>query len=209
MTGPIALVAGLGNPGSKYDDTRHNAGFWFLDQVARRDGATFRGESRFLGDATEVHVGGARVRLLKPTTFMNRSGQSVAALMRFFKLSPEQLLVVHDELDLPPGVVRLKFGGGPGGHNGLKDIIAHVGDRNFHRLRVGIGHPGQRQQVLNYVLNRPQADEQKLIDESLDDCLRFFDDMAKGDFERAMNHLHQRKAPPAQAAADEPNHESR
>jgi peptidyl-tRNA hydrolase, PTH1 family len=202
MAGPIALVAGLGNPGSKYDQTRHNAGFWFVDRVAARDGAQLRAESRFQGDAAELQVGANKVRLLKPTTFMNRSGQSIAALMRFFKLTPEQLLVVHDELDLPAGVVRLKFGGGPGGHNGLKDIIAHLGDKNFHRLRIGIGHPGQRQQVLNYVLNRPQASEQPLIDECIDDAMRFFDDMAKGDFERAMNSLHQRKASPETAKAD-------
>ena len=205
MAEPLTLVAGLGNPGSRYDETRHNAGFWFVDEVAREYGGTFRLEARFSGEVATVSVGGHRVNLLKPTTFMNRSGQSVSALARYFKMGVEQILVVHDEIDLPPGVARVKTGGGPGGHNGLKDIISSLGnDRGFHRLRLGVGHPGQRDQVIDYVLNRPRAEERRAIDESMDAARGVFEQLVSGDLPRAMNVLHRRtpEAKPTAASND-------
>ncbi|MBT6273030.1 MAG: aminoacyl-tRNA hydrolase [Chromatiales bacterium] len=198
MATPLALLVGLGNPGSKYDATRHNAGFWFLDRVAARSGGAFRPEAKFAGDVAQATIGGKQVRLLKPTTFMNRSGQSVAALARFYRVTPSEILVVHDEIDLEPGVARLKEGGGPGGHNGLKDIIAHLGDKNFHRLRLGVGHPGQRDDVINYVLHRPGAEEQRAIDDSIDASLAQLESIVAGKFAVAMNELH-RKAPAPEA----------
>jgi peptidyl-tRNA hydrolase, PTH1 family len=202
MASPLALVAGLGNPGTKYDATRHNAGFWFLDEVARRNSGTFRAESRFNGDVTTVNVAGVRLVLVKPATFMNRSGQCVSALARYYKITPEQVLVVHDEIDLPAGTVRFKTGGGPGGHNGLKDIISHFGgDRGFHRLRLGVGHPGQREQVLDYVLKRPSVDDQIAIDVSMDVALGVFEDIARGEFPLAMNVMHTKSDSAAKPAA--------
>ena len=203
MSQAIKLVAGLGNPGERYEPTRHNAGFWFLDRVAARDGGRFRAESRFQGDTAEVQIRGHRVRLLKPTTHMNRSGISVAALARFYRIAPEEILVVHDEIDLPVGAARLKTGGGPGGHNGLKDIISHLGDRGFHRLRLGVGHPGERSQVINYVLRRPGSAEQKLIDEAVDDSLREFDAIIEGELMVVMNRLHSRKLTSEKSTGDE------
>lgn len=194
MADALALVVGLGNPGDRYDATRHNAGFWFVDEVARRWRGSFRAESRFHGEVAQVEVDGARLHLLKPATFMNRSGQAVAALARFYRYPPERILVVHDEIDLPPGVARLKTGGGPGGHNGLKDIIAALGNqRGFHRLRLGVGHPGQRDDVINYVLHRPGADERRAIDEAMDSALAQLPRIAGGDLARAMNELHRKK----------------
>ena len=149
----LRLIVGLGNPGADYDKTRHNVGFWLLDSLARRYGGVFRREAKFHGEACQVSVDGHPLWLLKPQTFMNRSGASVIALARFYKLVPEAILVVHDELDLPPGAVRLKRGGGHGGHNGLRDIIQQLGSREFLRLRLGIGHPGDSRAVINYVLH--------------------------------------------------------
>lgn len=196
MSDAIQLVAGLGNPGEKYTATRHNAGFWFLDQLAASLGGQFRAESRFLGETCDVLVGPHKVRLLKPTTFMNRSGQSVAALARFYRIPASRVLVVHDELDLPPGVVRLKTGGGPGGHNGLKDVIAHLGDRGFQRMRLGIGRPASSSQVLSFVLKRPGSEERTLIDEAIDDAHREFKDIVAGNLMVVMNRLHARKEEP-------------
>jgi PTH1 family peptidyl-tRNA hydrolase len=191
MTQPLALVAGLGNPGARYDPTRHNAGFWFVDEVVRRHGGSFRLDTRFNGEVAQVEVGGTRLTLLKPATFMNRSGQSVATLARYFKLDVEQILIVHDEIDLPAGAARLKTGGGPGGHNGLKDIIAQLGNnRGFHRLRLGVGHPGERDQVIDYVLHRPRAEEQRQIEEAMADAMDVFELVAGGDMANAMQRLH-------------------
>jgi PTH1 family peptidyl-tRNA hydrolase len=191
MTQPLALVAGLGNPGVRYDPTRHNAGFWFVDEVVRRHGGSFRLDTRFNGEVAQVEVGGTRLTLLKPATFMNRSGQSVATLARYFKLDVEQILIVHDEIDLPAGAARLKTGGGPGGHNGLKDIIAQLGNnRGFHRLRLGVGHPGERDQVIDYVLHRPRAEEQRQIEEAMADAMDVFELVAGGDMANAMQRLH-------------------
>ena len=160
----INLIAGLGNPGSDYAETRHNAGFWFLDRVAANSGKSFLSESRFHGEACTVDMGGRTLRLLKPMTFMNRSGQAVAAMARYFKIPGENVLIVHDELDIPPGDARIKFAGGHGGHNGLRDLISHFGSPNFWRIRLGIGHPGSQAQVVNYVLMPPSRDDAVLID---------------------------------------------
>ncbi len=161
----IKLIVGLGNPGQKYDGTRHNAGFWAVDAIA----ATLRGhwaeERKFKGAVTRVMVDGVDLRLLRPDTFMNRSGQSVGPLAQFFKIAPEEILVIHDELDLPPGRMRLKCGGGHGGHNGLKDIQAALGSADFWRLRIGVGHPGHRDAVVGYVLTNPPPDERRLIED--------------------------------------------
>ena len=196
MAAALALVAGLGNPGPRYADTRHNAGFWFLDRLAADRGLIFRRASRFLGEVAEADLGG-RVWLLKPETFMNHSGQSVAALAGFYRLDPRQILVVHDDLDLPPGTVRLKRGGGHGGHNGLRDILACLGSDDFLRLRVGVGHPGPGGDVVSYVLNRPLAEEARLIHESVGRALELLPRVASGDAARVMSLLNARPRPPA------------
>jgi PTH1 family peptidyl-tRNA hydrolase len=160
----IIAIVGLGNPGAEYQRTRHNAGFWFADLIADRFRADFRSESKFFGATARVKIAGTDVLLLKPMTFMNKSGQSVAALVNFYKLTPDQLLIAHDELDLPAGAMRLKLGGGHGGHNGLRDIHKSQG-ADYRRLRVGIGHPGDKNLVLDYVLGRPsKADEEAIFD---------------------------------------------
>lgn len=173
MTDPIRLIVGLGNPGTEYDHTRHNAGFMYLDELARWGGVSFKADKKYFGDTCKIRLAGEEVWLLKPMTFMNRSGQSVAMLANFFKIPPQQILVAHDELDLPPGVARFKQGGGHGGHNGLRDIIARLGNnRDFKRLRIGIGHPGSAPQVVNFVLTKAPASEQKLIDIAIDEAVR-------------------------------------
>ena len=193
MSAHIALVVGLGNPGSRYEDTRHNAGFWFIDQLARSKGETLRRESRFHGEVCRVTLAGQDVWLLKPDTFMNRSGQSVGALATFYKIPPEKILVVHDELDLPTGTLRLKVGGGHGGHNGLRDIIAHLGGNQFARLRVGIGHPGNSREVADYVLKAPGKAEHEQIVQSLQQAEIYLTQVVAGDMQKAMNHLHSQK----------------
>jgi PTH1 family peptidyl-tRNA hydrolase len=187
------LVVGLGNPGAEYSETRHNAGFWFCERLARELGVSFSKEARFHGFAANARNDG--VWLLMPQTFMNRSGQSVAALARFYRIEPAEILVVHDELDIPPGQLRLKFGGGLGGHNGLKDITAHLGTQDFWRLRIGIGHPGDRNEVVNFVLKRPGRAESDLIDESLDRALSAWPLMARGEWNAATQRLNTRVAP--------------
>lgn len=185
----IELIAGLGNPGSKYEQTRHNAGFWLVEEIARLKGAHFRPESKFSGEVCKAVLEGRDVWLLKPDTFMNRSGQAVQKLASFYKIPAENILVAHDELDLEPGTARLKTGGGHGGHNGLRDIIAHIG-KEFHRLRIGIGHPGDRSQVVDYVLHRASQDEQISIENSIDDALRVLPLLAEGSWEKAVHRLH-------------------
>lgn len=187
------LVVGLGNPGSEYAETRHNAGFWFCERLARELGTAFSKEARFHGLAASARADG--VWLLMPQTFMNRSGQSVAALARFYRITPAEILVVHDELDIPPGQLRLKFGGGLGGHNGLKDITAHLGTQDFWRLRVGIGHPGDRNEVVNFVLKPPRREESALIDASLDRALLAWPLLARADWNAATQRLNARAAP--------------
>lgn len=185
-----ALVVGLGNPGDRYAQTRHNAGFWLVDELARRYGGSFRSERKFFGELAEIEVGGARCLLLKPMTFMNRSGQSAAAVGRFYKLTPERILVAHDEIDLPPGQVKLKQGGGHGGHNGLRDLIKAGGSADFWRLRLGVGHPGHKDLVVNYVLDRPRAEEQTLIERTVELSADAFPLLLRGDWARAQQELH-------------------
>lgn len=187
----VTAIIGLGNPGPDYEATRHNAGFWLVDALARRAHTELRPEKKFLGLYAKVRLGDRDIHLLNPTTFMNRSGGAVAALCQFFKLAPTELLVVHDELDLPPGQARYKTGGGHGGHNGLRDIISALGNQNdFHRLRVGIGHPGEARQVSHYVLNRPGKAEQEAIDQALAECEATLPLALAGDWAKAMNRLH-------------------
>jgi len=190
LTADIRLIVGLGNPGADYVDTRHNAGFWFLDLLANHLSLSFRFEKRFNADEAKHRVGGKDIFLLKPQTFMNRSGQSVGALARFYKLKPQQMLVVHDELDLAPGDNRLKLGGGHGGHNGLRDTINHMGDNDFFRLRVGIGHPGDRDQVINYVLHRPSVQDKDLIEAANQSTLEVMPLVFEGRLDKAMQALH-------------------
>lgn len=197
------LIVGLGNPGSKYEETRHNAGFFLLDEIARRFDASFTAEKKFQGDVARAFIGAHDVRLLKPTTFMNLSGESVQALASFYRIEPGQILVAHDELDLPPGTVRLKKGGGHGGHNGLRDIIKHIG-KEFWRVRLGIGHPGSASQVVSFVLKRAPRSEADLLTGSIDEVLAEFPAVVSGDVEKAMQSLHRKpeKAKPKKPAAD-------
>lgn len=186
----IRLIVGLGNPGSRYADTRHNAGFWFVDAIARLAGATLRPEPRFHGEAARITLEGRELWLLEPTTFMNRSGQSVAALARFYKIAPEQILVAHDEIDLPVGQIKLKYAGGHGGHNGLRDIHTHLGTPNYWRLRIGVGHPGSKDQVVDYVLHAPSKVEREKIDFVIIEARRHIPTLLRGDAIAVMNHLH-------------------
>jgi PTH1 family peptidyl-tRNA hydrolase len=186
----IQLIVGLGNPGPQYEATRHNAGFWWVDQVCNEHGVRLSQEAKFFGQAGRTKSGSSEAWLLKPATFMNRSGQSVAALANFYKIPPEAILVVHDELDLPPGTVKLKKGGGNGGHNGLKDISAHLGTQDYWRLRLGIGHPGDRNAVVNYVLHTPSRNEMLLIEDSIDASTTLLPMLLEGHMEAAMMKLH-------------------
>ena len=191
MAAPIRLVVGLGNPGREHAATRHNAGFWFADALAARLGAAFSNESRFHGALAKSADG---VRLLKPSTYMNLSGRSAAAVAHFFAIPPDAMLVVHDELDLPPGEAKLKFGGGVAGHNGLKDLRVQFGTAEFWRLRLGIGHPRDssfpQQPVVDYVLRPPSGVEQRAIEDAVDRGLSVWPSLASGDYERAMTLLH-------------------
>lgn len=191
----VKLIVGLGNPGPEYDQTRHNAGALFVERVASAQGVSLSSDRKFFGLTGKFTHQGQDVRLLIPTTYMNRSGQAVAALTGFYRIEPEAILVAHDELDMPPGVAKLKKGGGHGGHNGLRDIIAQLGNQNsFYRLRLGIGHPGHSSQVSGYVLGRaPQAEREKL-DASIDFALGVLPDILAGDWTRAMQQLHSQKA---------------
>ena len=191
----VTAIIGLGNPGAEYDATRHNAGFWLVDAIARSTHAELRPEKKFFGHYTKVRLGDHELHLLNPATFMNRSGAAVAALCQFFKLTPDNLLVAHDELDLPPGQARYKTGGGHGGHNGLRDIISALGDqKQFHRVRIGIGHPGEARQVTNYVLGRPGKAEQEAITRAIDECITTLPLALAGDWAKAMNQLHSLKS---------------
>lgn len=190
----LQVLVGLGNPGPSYQDTRHNAGFWLVDEVARRSGGRFRLESRFHAETARVEVTGHGLWLLKPTTFMNRSGAAVTAFARFYRFDPAALLVAHDDLDLPPGSVRFKRGGGHGGHNGLRDLHRHLGVDSYCRLRLGIGHPGASRDVVSYVLNRPTSEDRSRIVEAIDAALEQLPQLLAGDFARVMNVLHSRSA---------------
>jgi PTH1 family peptidyl-tRNA hydrolase len=197
MADPIRVIVGLGNPGTQYAGTRHNAGEDFVRELARRCGVSLRSDGKFFGDTGEVLVGPHKLLLLVPTTFMNRSGKSVAALAGFYKLEPPQLLVAHDELDIAPGTARFKFDGGHGGHNGLRDIVPALGNRrDFYRLRIGIGHPGSAKQVSGYVLSRaPQAEREATAD-AIEEALSSLPLLLDGDMTRAMTRLHSFSATP-------------
>jgi len=186
----IKLIVGLANPGAEYAATRHNAGAWYVDLLAQRHNQSLKEESKFYGYTARLNIGGEDVRLLVPTTFMNLSGKAVAAMATFYRIAPEEILVAHDELDLPPGTSRLKLDGGLGGHNGLKDIAAHLSTKNFWRLRIGIGHPGDKNAVVNYVLQPPRKEEAALIDESIERSLEVWPLIAEGHYQAAMMKLH-------------------
>lgn len=195
MSEGIRLIVGLGNPGPQYRHTRHNAGAIFLDALCRAEGVELRPETKFLGESGRVTLAGHEVRLLFPTTFMNRSGASVAAMAQYFKIPPESILVVYDELDLPAGTPRLKTGGGHGGHNGMRDIISALGTNTFHRLRLGIGHPGDSSKVLNFVLGQPSRQEAELLEDAIDRSLQVLPLLVEGKYQIAMNKLHTNPAP--------------
>lgn len=186
---PVKAIAGLGNPGDRYSETRHNAGFWFVDELARRHGGSFSYQKRFDAGVCRVRVDGGEVWLLKPHSYMNRSGGPVRAFMDYYRLAPGEILVAHDELDHPPGTVRLKEGGGHGGHNGLRDVTRHIGPE-FPRLRIGIGHPGHRDEVTDYVLRRAPAGEERLIRDAVDEAADVMPVLFEKGMQQAMNRLH-------------------
>ncbi len=186
------LIVGLGNPGAEYAETRHNAGFWFCERLSDKFGVEFSNESRFHGRV--AHARDARVWMLMPQVFMNRSGMAVGALARFHRIEPAEILVVHDELDIPPGQLRLKYGGGVGGHNGLKDISAHLGTPEYWRLRIGIGHPGDRGEVVNYVLKPPRREEQLEIDHAIDRALMLWPLLERAEWNAAMKQANTKPA---------------
>ena len=189
----MKLIVGLGNPGREYAATRHNAGAWWVARLADQVGVTLKADAKFHGLCARIGQGDSESWLLNPQTYMNASGRAVAALCRFYRIQPEQMLVVHDELDLPPGVSRLKLDGGLGGHNGLKDIVAHLGTREFWRLRIGIGHPGEKHAVVNYVLQPPRKEEAALIEAAINDSLEVWPLIAEGNYQAAMMKLHTQK----------------
>lgn len=185
------LIAGLGNPGSQYEQTRHNVGFWWLDQLAHDLSTTFAVDNKYHGQLAQATLGQHKLYLLKPLTFMNRSGQAVSSLANFYKIPTEQILVIHDELDLPVGSAKLKRGGGHGGHNGLRDIIACNGnDKSFLRCRLGIDHPGHSSMVSSYVLSKPSLSDRQQIELAIDNALRVLPDILDGDLDKAMQWLH-------------------
>ena len=186
----LRLIVGLGNPGPEHARTRHNAGFWFVDALAAQAGARFGLESKLFGETAKARIGDRDVWLLKPATFMNLSGKSVAAALRYWKIEPEDALLAHDELDLPPGVARLKFDGGHGGQNGLRDLSAAHGHGKFHRLRLGIGHPGDKHEVTNWVLGRPGRDDELAIRDAVARGLQVLPQAVAGDLNGAMKLLH-------------------
>ena len=191
----IKLFVGLGNPGPDYEATRHNAGFWWIDALARELKVNLVPERSYYGLAGRTSVNGQSVWLLQPQTFMNLSGKSVASLARFFKIQPEEILVVHDELDLPPGQVKLKRGGSHAGHNGLRDIHAQLGSPDYWRLRIGIGHPGEKSEVANWVLKKPAPDQRTLIEDSIAHSLKAHAAMLAGDMDKATLLVHTTKPP--------------
>ncbi|MCF8998798.1 aminoacyl-tRNA hydrolase [Acinetobacter nectaris] len=184
----ISLIVGLGNPGSQYAQTRHNAGFWFVERLAEQYNIHLKNEAKYFGITGRGQIHGQDVRLLLPTTFMNKSGQSVVPFSKFYQIPPESILIAHDELDMNPGVIRLKSGGGHGGHNGLRDIVPHIG-ANFHRLRIGIGHPGSKDRVSGHVLGKAPSSEQNLMDDAIHHALSKVDLLIDGNISQAMNQI--------------------
>ncbi len=186
----VKLIVGLGNPGEQYRQTRHNVGFWFVEEIARQNGVQFRPETKFLGESVRIQSPNQDFRLLKPMVYMNRSGQSIQLIANFYKILPEEILVVHDDLDLDPSVARLKKGGGHGGHNGLRDTIAALASKYFQRLRLGIGHPGDRSQVVDYVLKPPSKEDHNKIDDAIYQATLVLPEILSGEAGKAMNQLH-------------------
>ena len=184
----ISLIVGLGNPGSEYAQTRHNAGFWFVERLAEQYGINLKTDSKYKGISGRGNIEGQDVRLLLPTTFMNLVGQSVVPFAKFYQIKPEEILIAHDELDMNPGIIRLKTGGGHGGHNGLRDIVPHIGP-NFHRLRIGIGHPGSKEKVSGHVLGRAPSSEQTLMDDAIHHTLGCTKLLVNGEIQQAMNKI--------------------
>jgi len=189
MSKAIRIIAGLGNPEDKYERTLHNAGFWFVDALARKNGGSFRYEKKFDAESCRINLHGEEVWLVKPQSYMNNSGQPIRGLLDYYRLGVNQLLVAHDEIDLPPGTTRLKEGGGHGGHNGLRDIIQHCGP-DFLRLRMGVGHPGEKHQVTNYVLKRGSSDTEAAIERDIDDAIAVMPELVDGNIPAAMKKLH-------------------
>ncbi len=186
----IKLIAGLGNPGKDYQSHRHNVGFWFCDALARLYAGNFKKETKFSGEVAQVNISGHNVRLFKPTTFMNCSGQSIQSIANFYQINADEILIVHDELDINPGIAKIKFNGGHGGHNGLRDTIKALGTKAFHRLRIGIGHPGDKSQVASFVLHVPSKNELEKIQDALSDSLQVIEEIIKGKFDKAIKTLH-------------------
>ncbi len=186
----IQLIVGLGNPGPEYAKTRHNAGFWFIENLSEQFRASMQNDSKFKSLSAAITVNGHPCRLLQPMTYMNRSGEGTQTCANFYKINPSEILVIHDELDLPVGTARLKKGGGHGGHNGLRDIIARLGSNEFYRLRIGIGHPGNRDDVHDYVLHKPSLSDLGKINEAIEKSLMALPDIVAGKFDKAMNYLH-------------------
>lgn len=186
---PLKLVVGLGNPGAQYAATRHNAGWWFIDALLAQHHGSWRAERAQQVELARIRIDDRELWLAKPQGFMNRSGTPVSAVAHFYRIEPAEILVVHDEIDLPPGTARFKLGGGHGGHNGVRDVIAHIGP-DFWRLRLGVGHPGAKDLVLDAVLDRPQAAEQRLIDEAMQRALDCLPELLRGDAQKAMHRLH-------------------
>lgn len=184
----LSLIVGLGNPGKEYAQTRHNAGFWFVERLAEQYGISLKADPKFHGISGRGNIEGQDVRLLLPTTFMNTSGKSVVPFAKFYQVAPEAMLIAHDELDMNPGVIRLKTGGGHGGHNGLRDIVPHTGP-NFHRLRIGIGHPGSKERVSGHVLSKAPSSEQGLMDDAIAHALSRIKLLVNGDIQTAMNQI--------------------
>ncbi len=197
MAKPVRIIAGLGNPEDKYERTLHNAGFWFVDALARRYGGMFRFEKKFDAEYCRVNLHGEDVWLVKPQAYMNRSGFPIRGVLDYYRLKPDALLVAHDEIDLPPGTVRLKEGGGHGGHNGLRDIIRHCG-AEFLRLRLGVGHPGEKHKVTNYVLKRGASDVEAAVERNIEDAIEVLPELIDGDINAAMKKLHTRDNPQAE-----------
>lgn len=195
MSSAIKLIVGLGNPGPEHLLTRHNAGFWFLDVLSRQQGLKFRSESKFQADVTRLSWSGYDCLLCKPVTFMNRSGQAVQAISAYYRISLPEILVAHDEIDLEPGVIRLKQGGGHAGHNGVRDIIEKLGGNEFNRLRIGVGHPGNSNEVINSVLGRPSAAEESQILESIGKAVELLPEILSGELQKVMHKLHTRDKP--------------
>lgn len=193
MSSGIALIVGLGNPGAEYEQTRHNAGAWFVQALANQADAALRSAIKFHGLHCIAKLHNQECHLLIPTTYMNLSGQSVKAVAAYYKIAPENILVAHDEIDLPVGDIRLKFDGGHGGHNGLRDIISHLSSNKFYRLRIGVGHPGESKLVHDYVLHPPKKSEQTLIDNAIQDAERVTPLMLKGELQKAMQELHTKR----------------